>query len=203
LPTLRSMSPSALGCVASRPWQERAAVLFRAAALIRARRVELAALEVFEAGKPINEADADVCEAIDSVSTTGARHSGSRRVLRWAKRRGGERVPLRAAWHRVVIAPWNFPSQYPPGWSPPRSYRNAVLLQTAEQTPGVALRLVEILHQAGVHPACSRSFPVWAKRSAPISSEHPVVSFVAFTGSKSWGCRSSNAPRGRAPTSVT
>jgi RHH-type proline utilization regulon transcriptional repressor/proline dehydrogenase/delta 1-pyrroline-5-carboxylate dehydrogenase len=47
------------------PWRERAAVLFRAAAIMRRRRAELAALEVFEAGKPIPEADADVCEAID------------------------------------------------------------------------------------------------------------------------------------------
>ena len=46
-------------------WSERAAVLFRAAAIMRLRRDELAALEVFEAGKPIAEADADVCEAID------------------------------------------------------------------------------------------------------------------------------------------
>ena len=44
---------------------ERAAVLFRAAAWMRDRRPELAALEVFEAGKPWDQADADVCEAID------------------------------------------------------------------------------------------------------------------------------------------
>src|SRR5262245_26414010 len=46
------------------PWAERAMVLFRAAAEMRACRPELAALEVFEAGKPPAEADADVCEAI-------------------------------------------------------------------------------------------------------------------------------------------
>jgi len=39
--------------------------LFRAAAILRRRRTALAALEVFEAGKPLAEADADVCEAID------------------------------------------------------------------------------------------------------------------------------------------
>src|SRR5204863_9284966 len=45
--------------------RDRAAVLFRAAHWMRVRRDELAALEVFEAGKPWREADADVCEAID------------------------------------------------------------------------------------------------------------------------------------------
>ena len=45
--------------------EERAAVLFRAADWMRKRRSEIAALEVYEAGKPWAEADGDVCEAID------------------------------------------------------------------------------------------------------------------------------------------
>src|SRR5262249_34913745 len=47
------------------PWKARAGVLFRAAAILRDQRDELTALEVYEAGKPVAEADADVCEAID------------------------------------------------------------------------------------------------------------------------------------------
>ncbi|MCU1451763.1 MAG: pruA, partial [Acidimicrobiales bacterium] len=47
------------------PVRERAGVLFRAAEWMRSRRNDLAALEVFEAGKPWKEADGDVCEAID------------------------------------------------------------------------------------------------------------------------------------------
>src|SRR4029077_14545510 len=46
-------------------WRDRAAVLFRAAAIMRRRRAALAALEVFEAGKPPRAADADDCGAID------------------------------------------------------------------------------------------------------------------------------------------
>ena len=48
-----------------RPAAERAAVLVRAAAWLRERRLEVAALEVRECAKPWPEADADVCEAID------------------------------------------------------------------------------------------------------------------------------------------
>jgi RHH-type proline utilization regulon transcriptional repressor/proline dehydrogenase/delta 1-pyrroline-5-carboxylate dehydrogenase len=48
-----------------KPVAERAAALARAAGILRARRLELAALAVREAGKPWAEADADVCEAID------------------------------------------------------------------------------------------------------------------------------------------
>ena len=44
---------------------DRAAALIRAAAWMRERRLELAALEVRECAKPWPEADADVCEAID------------------------------------------------------------------------------------------------------------------------------------------
>lgn len=45
--------------------EERAAVLFRAAAKVRRRKHEFSALLVKEAGKPWNEADADTAEAID------------------------------------------------------------------------------------------------------------------------------------------
>src|SRR5205085_3672439 len=60
----------AAASAAGREWRAlgfagRAAVLFKAAALLRARKAELAALMVFEAGKLIKEADADVAEAID------------------------------------------------------------------------------------------------------------------------------------------
>ncbi|MEA2254489.1 MAG: RHH-type transcriptional regulator, proline utilization regulon repressor / proline dehydrogenase, partial [Solirubrobacteraceae bacterium] len=47
------------------PAARRAEILTRAAAWLRARRAELAALEVRECAKPWGEADADVCEAID------------------------------------------------------------------------------------------------------------------------------------------
>ena len=50
---------------ASTPAEERAAALLRAAAWLRERRAELAALALRECAKPWPEADADVCEAID------------------------------------------------------------------------------------------------------------------------------------------
>src|SRR5205807_8243625 len=50
------------------PAQERADYLFRAANVMRRRRFELAAWEVYECGKQWREADADVAEAIDFCS---------------------------------------------------------------------------------------------------------------------------------------
>src|SRR5690606_19755850 len=51
--------------------EERSEVLFKAAEWFRARRFEIAALEVKEAGKPWADADGDVCEAIDFLEYYG------------------------------------------------------------------------------------------------------------------------------------
>ncbi|TMK62234.1 MAG: aldehyde dehydrogenase family protein [Actinobacteria bacterium] len=88
-------------------WRDRAQVLFRAAAILRHRRRELVALEVFEAGKPIPEADADVCEAIDFCEYYG------REALRLAEGKPLIQVPGEANAYRyeprgiaVVIRAW-------------------------------------------------------------------------------------------------
>src|SRR3954447_19701360 len=49
----------------AKTYEERAEILVKAAALMRERRLELAALAVRECAKPWGEADGDVCEAID------------------------------------------------------------------------------------------------------------------------------------------
>ena len=153
------------------------------------RRVELAALEVFEAGKPVVEADADVCEAIDFCEYYG------REALRLA---GGSRIgqvpgetntysyePLGIG---VVISPWNFPLAIPTGMVTAALVTgNAVLFKPAEQTPGVALRLVEILHEAGVPPGVLAFLPGVGEEVGATLVEHPAVAFVAFTGSKAVG----------------
>ena len=56
---------SALPAWAGKPARDRAGVLIKAAGIMRQRRFELAAWEIFECGKPWREADADVAEAID------------------------------------------------------------------------------------------------------------------------------------------
>jgi RHH-type proline utilization regulon transcriptional repressor/proline dehydrogenase/delta 1-pyrroline-5-carboxylate dehydrogenase len=171
------------------PWRERASILFKAAAIMRTRRVELAALEVFEAGKPIVEADADVCEAIDFCEYYG------RQALRLA---GGARVgqvPGEANTYSyeplgigAVVSPWNFPLAIPTGMVTAALVTgNAVMFKPAEQTPGTALRLVEILHEAGVPPGVLAFLPGVGEEVGAHLVEHPKVAFVAFTGSKAVG----------------
>ena len=171
------------------PVGERAGVLFRAAEWMRARRNDLAALEVFEAGKPWKEADADVCEAIDFCEYYG------RQALRLAA--GGEvasppgeanRLEYRGRGVGAVIAPWNFPLAIPTGMVTAALVTgNAVLFKPAEQTPAVAARLVEALHAGGLPPGVLAFLPGIGEEVGAHLVEHPDVSFVTFTGSKAVG----------------
>jgi len=170
------------------PWRERAATLFRAAAILRRRRTALAALEVFEAGKPLAEADADVCEAIDYCEYYG------RQALRLGdgapvRQRPGETNLYRYQPRGVgaVIAPWNFPLAIPAGMVTASLVAgNCVVFKPAEQAPGVAFRLVEILLEAGVPPGALAFLPGMGDVGAHLV-RHPAVAFVVFTGSKAVG----------------
>src|SRR5206468_2296261 len=170
------------------PWAGRAAVLFRAAAIMRRRRAELAALDVFEAGKPVVEADADVCEAIDFCEYYGRAAlrlgagapvlspPGETNVYRYQPRGVG-----------AVIAPWNFPLAIPAGMVTASLVAgNCVVLKPAEQTPGIAFRLVEILLEAAVPPGALAFLPGMGDVGAHLV-RHPDVAFVVFTGSKAVG----------------
>jgi RHH-type proline utilization regulon transcriptional repressor/proline dehydrogenase/delta 1-pyrroline-5-carboxylate dehydrogenase len=170
-------------------WRERAAVLFRAADLMRRRRDELAALCVLEAGKPLAEADADVCEAIDFCEYYG------RRAITMGT---GEPVveppgETNRYWYQprgvgVVIAPWNFPLAIPTGMVTAALVTgNTVVFKPAEQTPGLAFRLVEVLLEAGLPPGALSFLPGVGEEIGPALVEHPVVAFVTFTGSKAVG----------------
>ncbi len=88
----------------------------------------------------------------------------------------------------MVISPWNFPLAIPAGMVTAALVTgNAVLLKPAEQTPGIALRLVEILHEAGVPPGVLAFLPGIGEEVGAYLVEHPAVAFVAFTGSKAVG----------------
>ena len=171
------------------PWRTRAALLFRAAAIMRRRRAELAALEVFEAGKPQREADADVCEAIDFCEYYG------RQALRLGAGAPVLQAPGETNQYRyqprgigAVIAPWNFPLAIPAGMVTAALVTgNCVLFKPAEQTPGIALRLVEILLEAGVPPGALAFLPGLGEEVGAWLVENPAIAFVVFTGSKAVG----------------
>ncbi|MEN3316070.1 MAG: RHH-type transcriptional regulator, proline utilization regulon repressor / proline dehydrogenase [Acidimicrobiaceae bacterium] len=171
------------------PVRQRAAVVFRAAAWLRDHRHDLAALEVFEAGKPWAEADADVAEAIDFCEYY------ARRALRLdaggeVSSAPGERNSLRYSGRGigVVIAPWNFPLAIPTGMVVAALVTgNAVIFKPAEQTPAVAARLVDALVAAGLPDGVLGFLPGSGEQVGAHLVRHPDVAFVAFTGSRDVG----------------
>jgi RHH-type proline utilization regulon transcriptional repressor/proline dehydrogenase/delta 1-pyrroline-5-carboxylate dehydrogenase len=168
---------------------ERAGVLFRAADWLRRRRLEVASLEVFEAGKCWDDADGDVAEAIDYLEYYG------REGLRLA---GGGAVQSppgeanRLSYHgrgvAVVIAPWNFPLAIPTGMTSAALVAgNTVVLKPAEQTPAVAALLVRALREGGLPDGVISFLPGLGEELGAHLVNHPGVSLVAFTGSKQVG----------------
>jgi len=168
---------------------ERAHIIETAAEILRERRFELAALEVIEAGKPWPEADADITEAIDFCTY----------YARLMRRLGGdhpnERVPgedsishYRPRGVAAVIAPWNFPLAILCGMTTAALVTgNTVVMKPAEQTPAIALRLFEILLEAGVPAAALQFLPGRGEEVGARLVALPRVAVIAFTGSREVG----------------
>lgn len=167
---------------------ERAAVLVRAAAWMRERRVRLAALAVRECAKPWPEADADVCEAIDFLEYY-ARAAIDLDAGRPLAQPPGERNAMRYAPRGVcaVIAPWNFPLAIPCGMTAAAlAAGNAVVLKPAEQAPGCAWMLARALRESGVPDDALALLPGEGDAGAALV-RHPGVHTIAFTGSQPVG----------------
>jgi RHH-type proline utilization regulon transcriptional repressor/proline dehydrogenase/delta 1-pyrroline-5-carboxylate dehydrogenase len=170
------------------PATDRAKALIGAAELLRARRLELAALEVRECAKPWPEADADVCEAIDFLeyyAREAITLDGGARVAQAPGERNSMRYVARGV--AAVISPWNFPLAIPTGMvSAALAVGNGVVLKPAEQSPATALALVEALEEAGVPPGAIALLPGHGPVGAALV-RHPGVHVIAFTGSSAVG----------------
>ena len=167
---------------------ERATALLRAAAWMRERRAQLAALVLRECAKPWGDADADVCEAIDFLEFYARRAielEGGPALLQVP----GEHNELRYVPRGVcaVIAPWNFPLAIPMGMAAAAlATGNSVVLKPAEQAPGCGLRVVEALRAGGV-PAEAIALLPGEGDAGEALARHPDVATIAFTGSGAVG----------------
>jgi len=168
---------------------ERAACLVRAAAAMRARRDELSGIVVRESGKTWREADADVCEAIDFCEYY-ARES----TRLFARTRLGNFVgELDEQWYQprgvaAVISPWNFPLAICAGMAVAALVTgNTAVVKPAEQTPGIAKALCDILWSAGIPRDVLHFVPGPGETVGAALVRDPRVALVAFTGSKAVG----------------
>jgi RHH-type proline utilization regulon transcriptional repressor/proline dehydrogenase/delta 1-pyrroline-5-carboxylate dehydrogenase len=160
-------------------YSHRSSVLLKVASLMIIQRLELAALIVFEAGKNITEALGDVDEAIDFL------HFYARE-----ERRIVERYPsLMARGICVAITPWNFPLAIPCGMiAAPLVAGNCVILKSAEQTPLIAHKLVELFYLSGLSDEVLIHLPGPGEEVGRALVKNPKVSGYVFTGSKTVGC---------------
>jgi RHH-type proline utilization regulon transcriptional repressor/proline dehydrogenase/delta 1-pyrroline-5-carboxylate dehydrogenase len=185
-----AMSAAAAGFSAweATPCAVRTVVLERAADLLENNRGSLLALLQNEGGKTLDDALSEVREAVDYCRyyAAQARHSLSPALMPGPT---GESNVLRYRGRGVFvcISPWNFPLAIFVGQvSAALVAGNAVVAKPAEQTPLIAARAIELLHEAGVPHAALNLVPGDGEVGAQLVTD-PNVRGVCFTGSTEVG----------------
>ncbi len=173
------------------PAEERAEYFFKAADLMRKRRMEINAWMVSEAGKNYLEADADTCEGIDFLDFY------AREAIRYAQPQPltpspleGEKnsysyIPLGAGF---VIPPWNFPFAILAGMASAAMVAgNTVVLKPAIETPMMGWLFVEIMREVGLPAGVLNFLNADPREVGDYLVGHPKTRFVSFTGSMQVG----------------
>ncbi|MBR7783479.1 trifunctional transcriptional regulator/proline dehydrogenase/L-glutamate gamma-semialdehyde dehydrogenase [Undibacterium luofuense] len=149
---------------------QRAAALFAAADRMEERMLDFMALAVREAGKSLPNAIAEVREAID--------------FLRYYAAQVEHQAPVQPLGPVVCISPWNFPLAIFIGEvSAALAAGNVVLAKPAEQTPLIAFRAVELMHEAGIPRAALQFLPGTGEVVGAQLVADSRVRGVIFTGS--------------------
>jgi 1-pyrroline-5-carboxylate dehydrogenase len=176
------------------PARERAEYLFKAAALMRARKHEFSALMILESGKNYVEADVDTAEAIDFIEFYARemiRLSEINETQPLAKIPGENNqityIPLGVG---VVIPPWNFPLAICVGMTIAAVVSgNTVLLKPASTTPVIAHKFVALMEEVGLPAGVINFIPGSGAEVGDYLTTHPKTRFISFTGSKEVGLR--------------
>jgi RHH-type proline utilization regulon transcriptional repressor/proline dehydrogenase/delta 1-pyrroline-5-carboxylate dehydrogenase len=168
--------------------ERRAELLVKCAEILRRRRFELSAWEVFETGKQWREADADVAEAIDYCLF----YAREARRLAEEQRRDMPGEENHTFYEprgvSVVIAPWNFPLAILCGMTTAAlAAGNTAIMKPAEQSPVIAAKLMEVFAEAGLPHGVVNFLPGLGEEVGPVLVNHPDVAVIAFTGSRAVG----------------
>ncbi|MGZ6227182.1 MAG: aldehyde dehydrogenase family protein [Candidatus Binataceae bacterium] len=168
---------------------ERARYLFKIADLIEQNADELSELETLDNGKAKTQARAiDIAGAAETFRYYGG----------WCTKLYGDTNPSDPTMFNYTlrepvgvcgqIIPWNFPLLMA-SWKlgPALACGNTVILKPAEQTPLTALRLGELILEAGVPEGVVNIITGFGPGAGSSISEHPDIDKVAFTGSAEVG----------------
>ncbi|MEO6098122.1 MAG: proline dehydrogenase family protein, partial [Fibrobacteria bacterium] len=174
-----------------RPLRDRAALAEALGEVLAEDRIRLAALQTLEVGKPWQEADLDVAEAVDfcryyarqALAELGPRSQGMA---------PGE---INTLYHQgrgpaVIIAPWNFPLAILCGMSVAALVAgNPVILKPAEQSSATAWLLYQAMMKAGFPKDVVQFLPGLGEDVGARLVAHPRIAQIAFTGSLQVGAR--------------
>ncbi len=176
------------------PWKtmsarERGRILNRVAMLLDKHKEDFAELETLNNGKPISETrNADLPLSIETFEY----YAGL------ADKIHGDTIPVNGNFFNYTlrepagvvgqIIPWNFPLLMA-AWKlgPALATGCTVVLKPAEQTPLTALKLGELLMEAGLPPGVVNIVPGFGPTAGAALATHPEVDKVAFTGSTEVG----------------
>ena len=171
------------------PPAERGHLLYKLADLIEKHADELARLEALDNGKPYH-----VAKAADlglSVATY-------RYYAGWADKVQGKTIPVAGNYFTYTrpepvgvvgqIIPWNFPILMQ-AWklAPALATGNTIVMKPAEQTPLTALRIGELVMEAGFPEGVVNILPGYGPTAGAAIANHMDVDKVAFTGSTEIG----------------
>lgn len=182
------------------PWSDmtpsqRGRLIWKLGDLLDEHVQEFAELESLDNGKPVTMARvADVPLSADLF----------RYMSGWATKIEGNTIPISvpfapgAEYHAYTmrepvgvcgqIIPWNFPILMA-AWklAPALAAGNTVVLKPAEQTPLTALRLGELIMEAGLPDGVVNIVPGYGETAGAALAAHEGVDKVAFTGSTEVG----------------
>jgi len=180
------------------PWSkispsERGRMIWRLGDLLEKHLEEFAQLESLDNGKPLK---------IPRVAALPLSIDHFRYYAGWATKIEGNTVPM-SGWKQGMfhaytvrepvgvvgqIIPWNFPLLMA-AWKlgPALASGCTIVLKPAEQTPLTALRLGELIQEAGIPDGVVNIVPGYGETAGAALAAHPDVDKVAFTGSTEVG----------------
>jgi aldehyde dehydrogenase (NAD+) len=176
------------------PWRTttgrgRARLLSRLADLIERNSDELARLESLDTGKPLM-----MSKAVDVAATVAC----YRYYAGWADKVTGKTIPIEGPFfcytrHEPIgvvgqIIPWNLPMLMQANkLAPALATGNTAVLKPAEQTPLSALRVGELILEAGFPEGVVNILPGFGPTAGSAIALHLDIDKVAFTGSTEVG----------------
>jgi len=171
------------------PVSKRVQVMFNYKSLLERHKHDIAVLLSTEMGKTLAEAVGDVFKAIEVVELACAVPVTMQGRSTMNTSTGFDTVSYREPLGVFVgIAPFNFPAMIPMGWMVPLAITtgNTYVLKAASLVPQTAIRMVELLTEAGL-PGGVLNLVTASRGEADPLLKHPMVKGVTLVGTKKTG----------------